>query len=189
MQEKSCKTEKNAEKNQVDETMGEEIIEKTLVLVKPDGVKRGLIGNVISRFESIGFKIVAMKMVLSGQEKSGRHYGEDIAKRRGEHVRKNLIDFLNKGPIVAMVVEGPHAIEIIRKVVGSTDPKEAAPGTIRGDFSYFSLNYADLKGKAAFNVIHASSKKEDAEHEISIWFSPEEIYDYKTLHDLLIEEL
>lgn len=161
------------------------MIERTLVLLKPDAVQRCLSGKIIQRFEDAGFKIVAMKMVWSTKEKALEHY-KDIAKRRGEEVRKRLIEFITEGPVIAMVLEGVNAVENVRKIVGSTEPREASPGTIRGDFAHVSYSYADEKGIAVKNLIHASSSKKEAEEEIKIWFKPEEIHSYKTVHDVHI---
>ena len=159
------------------------MIEKTLVLIKPDGVKRGLIGELIQRFEQRGLKVVGMKMVWAEEELAKKHYTEDISRRRGEHVRKYLVDFLKEGPVVAMVLEGISAIEIVRKIVGDTEPRKALPGTIRGDYAHVSYDFADSKKMVVRNIVHASSDKKDAEYEINLWFKPEEIYDYKTAHE------
>ncbi len=161
----------------------EEQIERTLVLLKPDAVKRGLMGEVISRFEKAGMKIVAMKLKWADTSVAGEHYGEDITVRRGEKVRKLLIDFITAGPVLAMVIEGVNAVENVRMMVGSTEPKSALPGTIRGDYSHISYARADATGKAVANIIHASATPEEAEREIHIWFSEEEIYSYKTVYE------
>lgn len=158
-------------------------IERTLVLLKPDAVKRGIMGEVIARFEKAGMKIVAMKMKWADKNLAGDHYGEDIVIRRGEKVRRFLIDFITTGPILAMVIEGVEAIENVRLMIGSTEPKAALPGTIRGDYSHVSYRHADETGKAVENIIHASSSREDAEKEIHIWFSEEEMCDYKTVYE------
>jgi len=159
------------------------MIEQTLILVKPDGVKRGLIGEVIKRFEQRGLKIVGLKLVWSNMDKAKEHYTDDITKRRGERVRNSLLEFITEGPVVAMIVEGVNAIENVRKVVGPTESKSALPGTIRGDFGHVSISYADKKGAVVKNIIHASSDENDAKREIAIWFSPGEIYDYKRSDD------
>ena len=127
--------------------------EKTLVLIKPDGVKRGLMGRVLQRFEDAGMKIVAAKMRNVGTEHALKHYTEDITIRRGEKVRTMLVDFLKSGPVLAFVVEGINAIENVRKIVGTTEPKSAAPGTIRGDFAHVSFSHADEQGKVVENLI------------------------------------
>jgi nucleoside-diphosphate kinase len=158
-------------------------IEQTLVLLKPDAVERGLIGRVISRLEDAGFKIVAMKMVQADKEKALAHYTEDIATRHGEHVRRYNVDFLTSGPVVAMMIEGVNAIENIRKFCGTTEPKSSLPGTIRGDFAHMSYGYSDESEQVAKNIIHASADKADAKREIGVWFSPEEIVEYTSVHE------
>jgi len=159
------------------------VIKRTLVLVKPDGVERGLVGNIVQRFENAGLKIVGMKMAWSDKEFAKRHYTEDLAKRRGEHVRKYMVDYLTEGPVVAIVLEGVHAIENVRKVCGTTEPKAAAPGTIRGDFSHVSFNYCDAEKKGVRNIIHASADQKDADYEISLWFKPSELHSYTSVHE------
>jgi nucleoside-diphosphate kinase len=159
------------------------MIQKTLVLIKPDGVARGLVGEIIKRFEQRGLKIIALKLTKVNKDHAKKHYTEDIAKRRGEEVRNLLIDYLTEGPIVAMTVEGVRAIENVRKLVGDTESKSALPGTIRGDFSHVSFTYADSKKIPVKNIIHASSNEEDAKNEIALWFSPDEIFSYKRSED------
>ena len=160
-----------------------EFIEQTLVLLKPDTVERALIGRVISRLEDAGFKIVGMKMVQPDEKIALDHYSEDIAIRHGELVRTYNVDFLTSGPVVAMVIEGVSAIENIRKFCGTTEPKSSAPGTIRGDFSHMSYGHADKMAHVAKNIIHASADKADAEREIKIWFTPDEILEYTNVHE------
>jgi len=159
------------------------MIEKSLVLIKPDGVERGLIGDIVSRFEKLGLKIVGMKMVKVNREVALKHYTDDITKRRGEHVREKLVKFLENSHVIAFVLEGINAVEIIRKMVGDTEPKSALPGTIRGDYAHISYKYADDKNIAIGNLVHASANKEEAEYEINIWFSQEELFDYESVHD------
>jgi len=160
------------------------MIEHTLVLIKPDGVERMLTGRVISRFEDAGLKIVGLKMKWADRKFALKHYTEDLAKRRGERVRKLMVEYLTTGPVVAIVVEGVNSIEIVRKMVGDTEPRTALPGTIRGDFSHVSYKHADSKKAPVKNIIHASSDKKDANNEIKLWFSSKEIHTYKTVHDV-----
>jgi nucleoside-diphosphate kinase len=162
------------------------MIERTLVALKPDAVQRGLVGEIVQRFEKVGLKIVGMKMKWVDEEFAKKHYTEDISIRRGEHVRRYLVEFLLVGPVIAMVLEGVDAIEVCRKMVGATEPKTAAPGTIRGDFSHVSYDYCDKKEMVVKNVIHASSDQNDAKHEIDLWFSKAELHDYKSVHDVHI---
>jgi nucleoside-diphosphate kinase len=159
------------------------MIERTLVVIKPDGVQRALIGEVIRRFEKIGLKVVGIKMAKISEIFAKKHYTKDISKRRGELVRINLIKFITEGPVVAFVLEGVHAIETARKLVGDTEPKSAKPGTIRGDFSHISYAYADKKKMAVRNVIHSSANIKEANHEIRLWFKINEILSYRSVHD------
>lgn len=155
------------------------MIEKTLVLIKPDGVSRSLTGEIFARFEKSGLKIVGLKMLQATKELVGNHYTEeDIGARLGEKIRNLLIDFVTEGPVVAGVIEGDEAIEVVRKMCGATEPKSALPGTIRGDYSHHSYGYADEAGTAVRNVIHASSDKDAAKAEISVWFAENEIVSY-----------
>lgn len=158
-------------------------IERTLVLVKPDGVQRGLVGEIISRFEKAGLKIAAMKMQWIDEDFAKKHYTEDIAERRGEKVREALLKLIVSGPVVAFVLEGIGAIGIVRKMVGETEPKSALPGTIRGDYAHVSFGYADKAEQAIRNIVHASGDEKDAKAEIPLWFSEDEIFTYKTVHD------
>lgn len=157
-------------------------LQRSLVLIKPDGVLRGLIGEVISRFEKAGLKIIAMKMIWVDEDFAKEHYF-DVGERHGEKVLKNLVNYITEGPVVAMCLEGVEAVELIRKLVGSTYPSEALPGTIRGDYSHISRGYANAKNKKVANLIHASENEEIAEMELRLWFSIEDMHDYKTVHD------
>jgi len=159
------------------------MLERTLVLIKPDGVQRQIVGDIISRFERTGMKIIGLKLEKVNEEFAKKHYTEDIAIRRGEAVRKMNVDFISAGPVVAIAIEGVNAIENVRKMVGVTEPKAAAPGTIRGDYSHVSYAYADSKQMVVKNVIHASSDAKDSEHELKVWFKPEELHSYKTTND------
>ncbi len=182
--------------------------ERTIVLIKPDGVMRGLIGEIISRFEKRGLKIIAIKMVWPTREHIDKHYPESgewlnnvgsrtlaffkehniDAKKHlgteetveiGKMIKGWLGDYLTQGPVVAMAVEGMHAISVVRKLVGSTYPVEALPGTIRGDFSIDTPASANVAKRVVKNVVHASGDNQEADHEIEHWFSPEEIHSYK----------
>ena len=154
-------------------------MERSLVLLKPDAVDRGLVGEIITRFEKVGFKIAGLKMIWPGKEQGAKHYTEDLAQRRGQHVRDLMIEMLSSGPIVALVVEGVEAVENVRKMVGTTEPKSAAPGTIRGDYSHVSFKHADSKKMGVYNLIHASGSPEEAVQEIAVWFKSEELHDHK----------
>jgi len=156
-----------------------ETIQRSLVLLKPDALNRGLIGEIVTRFEKVGLKISGLKMVWSSEETAKKHYTQDLADRRGEQVRQLMVDMLMSGPIVAMVLEGVEAVEVVRKMVGGTEPKTAAPGTIRGDFAHVSFKHADSKQAGVFNLIHASGNAEEAETEIDVWFNENEVHAFE----------
>jgi len=159
------------------------MIEQTLVLIKPDGIQRGLIGEILKRFEQRGLKIVGMKMVKVDKNIAEKHYEESIAKKHGKHVRDYLLDFITSSPVIAMVIQGSDAIKTVRKITGNTYPGEADLGTIRGDFHHTSKAYAkDLK-KVLANLIHASENEASAKKELALWFSIDEIHDYKLSHE------
>ena len=155
------------------------MIDRTLVLVKPDGVSRALVGEVISRFERRGLKIVGMKMIWPNTEFAMKHYGEDISKKHGVSVRERLLGYITEGPVVALVVEGVGAVSIVRKITGSTYPDEAPLGTIRGDFAHISKEYATSNGKDVRNLVHASGSKGEAAFEVGLWFSDSELFKYE----------
>ncbi len=163
-------------------------MEQTFVALKPDAVQRGIVGEVISRFERAGLKIVAMKMTAPEEEHFHQHY-EGIGKlisRRGEDIYRVTLSAMIEGPVVAMVLEGIDAVEHVRKMVGATDPKESAPGTIRGDFTHISRAYAASKGQTLPNIIHASADSKEAAEEIKLWFSPDEMINYETPHQRVV---
>lgn len=174
-------------------------IERTLVLIKPDGIERSLIGEIISRFERSGLKLAALKMLAPAKELVERHYLVDPDWRcktgaktiaayqqqgktppyadpetAGDFVLKKMKTYLAASPVVAMVWQGPHAVAIVRKLVGSTEPLTSDVGTIRGDLTIDSYELADLANRAVRNLVHASATVEDAEKEILLWF-PNEI--------------
>lgn len=182
--------------------------QKTLVLVKPDGVKRGLVGEVVMRIERRGLKVVAMKMIQVGEDHIKNHlpksdewmerlgnktlktfaeYGIDAKEAQGTSdpkeigamVKHALVEYLTSGPVVAIVVEGIHAIDMVRKLAGNTLPVFAEMGTIRGDFSVDSPSVANIERRAIHNIMHASETIEEANNEISLWFEPSEIHSYK----------
>ncbi len=153
--------------------------QRSLVLLKPDALERGIVGEIITRFERVGAAIVGMKLLVSDKDTAMKHYSEDLAQRRGDAVREMMVTMLTAGPVVAMVVEGIDIVEVVRKMVGATEPKAAAPGTIRGDYSHVSYAQSDASGLGIFNLIHASGSPEEAEPEIAIWFKPEELVQFK----------
>ncbi len=150
-------------------------MERTLILLKPDAVSRGLVGEILQRFEKVGLKIIGLKMVQPNEELARQHYTEDLAVRRGEHVRNMMIEMLVSGPIVALCLEGIEAVELVRKMVGATEPKSAQPGTIRGDYSHISFKHADEKKIGIHNLIHASATVGEAEQEVAVWFTDDEL--------------
>jgi nucleoside-diphosphate kinase len=160
-------------------------IERTLILFKPDAVQRGVVGEITTRFERVGLKIVGTKMISPTKEHYHKHYEEigQVITRRGEKVFNNVLDNMTDGPVIAMVLEGIEAVDLVRKLVGSTEPKSATPGTIRGDFSHMSYGYGDEQDKGIPNLIHASGDQDDAKKEIPHWFSEDELYDYSVLHE------
>jgi nucleoside-diphosphate kinase len=148
--------------------------ERTLVLVKPDGVQRGLVGEIVSRLERRGLKLVALKLMRLPRERAARHYAE----HQGKAFYEGLIRFITSGPIVAMVWEGREAVVVVRSVMGATDPLKAAPGTVRGDLAL------DL----GMNVIHGSDSRARAEDEIALFFEAGEIHDYERTIEPWIRE-
>jgi nucleoside-diphosphate kinase len=165
--------------------MNSNSVQKTLVVFKPDTVQRGLVGEILSRFERVGLKVVATKMIAPDKAHYHKHY-EGIGKmitRRGEQAFDVTLEMMIQGPVIAMVFEGVEAIALVRKLVGPTEPKSAQPGTIRGDYSHMSFGYADVAGKGIPNLIHASGDEEEAAKEIAHWFTEGELYEYETLHE------
>lgn len=159
--------------------------QKTLIIFKPDSVQRGVVGEILTRFERVGLKIIGAKMLLPTKDQIYDHY-ENIGKmvsRRGQKAFDVTVDFMLQGPVIAMVLEGVDAVALVRKLVGSTEPKSAEVGTIRGDYSHISFDYADANGKSTPNLIHASGNVEEAEQEIDYWFADSELYEYHTLHE------
>jgi len=182
--------------------------EKTVLMVKPDGVKRGLVGEIISRIERRGLKIISLEMIQATREQIDGHYPKDEVwiRRLGEKTLKNyetfkvdvkeamgttdsmeigkqvrswLLDYMTSGPMVKMIIKGIHSIEMARKLVGKSLPAEAEMGTIRGDFSVDSATAANRDKRAIHNLVHASETQGEAENEIGMWFALEDIYDYK----------
>ncbi|RLE50980.1 MAG: nucleoside-diphosphate kinase [Candidatus Methanomethylicota archaeon] len=144
-------------------------IERTLIIIKPDGVVRGLIGEILSRFEKRGLKIVGLKMKWLSREEAERLY----AVHKGKHFFEDLINYVTSSPVVAAVIEGKNAISIVRRIIGATNAAEALPGTIRGDFA-LDINR---------NVIHAADSPENAVRELSIIFNSDEIYSYERVDE------
>jgi nucleoside-diphosphate kinase len=188
--------------------------EQTLVIIKPDGVQRSLIGEVIKRYETCGLKLVGLKMVIPTRELALKHYSIDpdwalksgtktfeSYKAKGlplpgndpvefaEGIRRKLMDFMSSGPVVAMVWQGMGAVSIVRKITGSTEPLSSAPGTIRGDYTIDSYTAADTDARAVRNIIHSSGTTEEAEKEIKIWFDKKEILNYRLIAEEILYDI
>lgn len=183
-------------------------MEKTLVLIKHDGVSRGLIGRIVSRFERVGLKLVALEFIKSTSDMGEGHYptsdewylkvgnrtlsdykakgidpiqelGTDKPMQIGKLVKQWNVDYLTYGPVLAIVLEGPDAVSLVRKIAGDTIPSKALPGTIRGDFGMDSIEQANKQKRPLYNLIHASGEVDEAETEIALWFGEQEVFDYK----------
>ena len=167
--------------------MGKEkdLVERSLVVFKPDTIQRGIVGELITRFERVGLKIVGLKMVMPDEDHYRTHYEEigQMITRRGEQAFRYNLNYMMTGPVIAMVLEGVEAVPLVRKIVGPTEPKSAEMGTIRGDYSHMSFGYSDAKGRGVPNLVHASGSKEEAKKEIKLWFKDGELYDYSDLNE------
>jgi nucleoside-diphosphate kinase len=188
--------------------------ERTLVIVKPDGIQRALIGEIMKRYERLGLKLVALKMLVPTEKMIEEHYLLDPnwKKNVGEksiasYVKKgetppstdpievanvvvgNLKKYMTSGPVIAMVWEGAHAVELVRKVTGGTEPRSAGIGTIRGDFVVDSYQMADTDTRAIRNLIHASGSVPEAEMEIPHWFKPAEVINYRVPHEAILYDV
>jgi len=161
-------------------------MERTLVVFKPDAIQRGIMGEVLSRFEKVGLKIIAMKMANPDEAHYYHHY-ETIGKmvsRRGEDQFRVQLGAMQEGPVIAMILQGVEAVSLVRKLVGATSTHDADPGTIRGDFAHASLDHVNAHNVALPTILHASGDPEEAGLEIKHWFSDEEIFaDYQTVHE------
>lgn len=162
-----------------------DLIQRSLVVLKPDAVQRGIVGEIIHRFERVGLKIVGMKMVMPGEDLYYKHY-EDVGQmitRHGEEIFRYNVQYMMTGPVIAMCLEGIEAIPLVRKIVGPTEPKSADMGTIRGDFAHMSYGYSDAKKMGVPNLVHASATPEEAKKELKLWFNEDELYDYSDLNE------
>jgi nucleoside-diphosphate kinase len=188
--------------------------EKTLVIIKPDGVQRSMIGEVIKRLERIGLKLVAIDMMVPNEKQVRSHYLIDPdwkrkagqksieayekkgmiapisdAQEAGDRVLNNLVRYMTSGPVVAMVWQGAHSVQIVRKIIGGTEPLTSDVGTIRGDFVLDSYQMSDLDSRSVRNLIHASGTSEEAENEIKIWFAPEKIINYRLIQEQILYDV
>jgi nucleoside-diphosphate kinase len=160
-------------------------MEQTLVIFKPDSVQRGIVGEVLTRFEKAGFKIVGLKMVQPGRDHYHQHYEGigTLKTRKGDDIFESTLSGMLDGPVIAMVIEGVEAVETVRKLVGSTEPKSALPGTIRGDYAHVNYAQPSTVGKGVANILHASADPSEAKQEIAHWFGPEEIFEYQVAYE------
>ena len=186
-------------------------IQKTLIILKPDAVQRTLMGEIIQRFEKVGLKFIAMKLIQADPSVVEKHYSSDPEWRRntgeriletlardgkdsggkksvelGQEVLDRLVQFMTAGPVLVMVLEGAYAIPLTRKLVGGTEPLSSDVGTIRGDFVLDSYAMADSSDRAVRNAIHASGNPEEAEKEIALWFDKNELLEYTTVHERIM---
>lgn len=188
------------------------MIERTLAIVKPDGVQRGLVGDIMHRFERTGLKIVGMKMVWASEELVGKHYTDDdayltgvgqkaldSAKERGKEmsetaleigkrVRESNMRYIATGPVVAFVLEGNTAVQTVRNIIGGTNPLTADIGTIRGDLTIDDFTQADSESRSVRNLMHASGDVSEAEREIALWFEDGEMFEYQTVMDKVLHD-
>jgi nucleoside-diphosphate kinase len=159
-------------------------MERTLVVFKPDAVMRGIVGEILNRFERVGLKIVAVKMLQPGYEHYFQHYEGigTLKTRKGEEIFESQMREMQQGPVIAMVLEGVEAVELVRKMVGPTEPKSAPPGTIRGDYAHMTYGHATSAKRSVANVLHASADTDEAAKEIAHWFDADEIVSYEPVY-------
>ncbi len=186
--------------------------ERTLVLVKPDGIQRSLIGEIVARYERIGLKLVGIKMLVPTMDMVEKHYtldpewkrlvgekrlkaapeghvnGENDAIKIGENVLSMLTRYMTAGPVIAMVWQGAHAVSVVRKITGGTEPRTSDVGTIRGDFMLDSYEMSETDGRAIRNLVHASGSVKEAKDEIAHWFAPGELFDYRIIQEQILYE-
>lgn len=159
-------------------------LERTLVLLKPDTLVRGLAGRIITRFEDVALKIVGVKMKHMDADFARKHYF-DLEERAGAEIYNTTARFMQSGPVIALALEGVDAVAKVRKIIGSTFPNEAAPGTVRGDFAHQTKASSEVSGKAVMNLVHASGNSEEAKYEVDLWFDGSEQFEYETLAEKL----
>lgn len=188
-------------------------LERSFVIVKPDGVQRSLIGEIIKRFERTGLKLIGLKLAVLDADRIWKHYNKDdawfikkgtkIAEDRaaaglsaekepieyGKDIIRALEKFMTSGPVVMMVWEGNSAVSVVTKLVGDTEPSSSDVGTIRGDFTVDSYNIAAIDDRAVRNLIHCSDTPENAETEINLWFAPEELINYRLVGDQILYDV
>lgn len=188
--------------------------ERTLVVIKPDGIQRTLIGEIIGRYERLGLKLLGVKMLVPTADFIEKHYTLDPSwrevtgkktidgyRKRGLtppsedpfQITAKILDglkrYLAAGPVIAMVWQGAHAVELVRKITGATEPRSSDIGTIRGDYVMDSYQMSDIDGRAVRNLVHASGSPEEAKHEIDHWFKPEELYNYRLIQEEILYDV
>lgn len=189
--------------------------ERTLVIIKPDGIQRSLIGEIIKRYERMGLKLIGLKLALPTPQKAKEHYMvageewlENVGKKaqaayekkgqkspfatpreNGLAILESNAKYMSSGPVVAMIWQGAHAVEVVRKVTGGTEPRSSDVGTIRGDFVLDSYQMADTDGRSIRNLIHASGTPEEAEKEIPIWFNADDILKYRLVQEQILYDV
>jgi nucleoside-diphosphate kinase len=161
-------------------------MERTLIILKPDAVSRGIVGEILTRFERAGLKMVGVKMLKPDYDQFYHHYESisQMVSRRGEDAFKRTLSMMQSGPVVAVVLEGHSAVSLVRKMVGDTEPQKALPGTIRGDYAHMGFEHGDKQDVGVPNLIHASGNEKEAEAEIAHWFSDSELFDYQAVHEV-----
>ncbi len=187
--------------------------ERTLVIIKPDGIQRSLMGEIIARYERIGLKLVGLKMLVPTKDMIEQHYTLDpewirlVGEKRikgatekdaenigtdpikaGNYVLEILVKYMTAGPVIAMVWEGAHAVSIVRKVTGGTEPRTSDVGTIRGDYMVDSYEMSNADGRSLRNLVHASTSVTEANNEIAHWFKPEELFEYRIVQEQILYE-
>lgn len=187
--------------------------QQTLLIIKPDGVQRSLLGEIITRIERTGLKIVALKMVLPTRDQVITHYNKDEAwyLKKGTNIVENrktnglpiekepveygraiieqLVSFMTAGPVVAMVIQGNEAVAVVKKLVGGTEPATSDVGTIRGDFTIDSYEHATIDGRGVRNLIHCTDAVDEALREIGVWFTPEEVIKYRLVAEQILYDV
>ena len=164
-------------------------MEQTLIVFKPDAVMRGVVGEIVTRFERVGLKIIGTKMLRPDYEHFFKHYEGigTLKTRKGNEIFESTVASMQVGPVIAMVLEGVDAVDLVRKMVGPTEPKSAQPGTIRGDYAHVSFGHAAKTGGNVANIIHASADAKEAEAEIAHWFAESELFGYEAVHELFTQ--
>lgn len=158
--------------------------ERTFVAIKPDGVQRTLVGEIIRRLERVGLKLVALKLLVPKENQIEKHYS-----KLDEKIRKHLVKYMTSGPIIAMVWQGAHSVKLVRKLVGSTEPLTSDVGTIRGDLVLDSYAVSDADGRSVRNLIHASGNVEEAREEIKLWFKEDELVNYRLVSEEILYDV